>query len=130
MAGRFEREFQRLHYVGRPRRGIWARWAELIRGRRGELGIPGPYVEGSSGWLQITAVLECDEDFVLLNKVIEVVGKHFLVDHRGQVGGTRAIIVTDDPRSADLFDQVEQLGGETKTQDGWLITYASRARPR
>lgn len=104
MAGEFLRQFQRLHYVGRPQRGIWARLVERIRGRRRELGIPGLYVEGTSGWLQITAVLECDEDFQLLNRVIDTIGEHFLVHRRGRVSSTVASVVTPDPRVAGLFD--------------------------
>ncbi len=123
MAGDFLGNMQQLHYYGRRRR-------RGIRARRGELGIPAPYVEGSTGRLHITAALTCDEDFVLLNNVIDVIGQHFLIDHRGRVSRTEAMVVTGDPREAELYAQVEHLAGETGAKDGWLITYTKRARRR
>jgi hypothetical protein len=117
MAGHFEGDIQVLHYGRRRRRGRWARHAER--------GIPGPRAEGSSGRLRIDAVLECDEDWVLLHEVIQVIGQHFLVDHHGRVSRKEAMVVTGDPREANLFGQMERLARQTGAQDGWLITHAS-----
>jgi hypothetical protein len=120
MAGHILGNIHRLHYRRRRFRRIWA--------RRAELGFP-PHALGRSGWVHIAAPLTCNEDWMLLNHVIDTIGQHFLSEHRGRVSRTEAV-VAGDPREADLFGEVEQLAGRIGAQDGWLITYTSRAQPR